>query len=61
VTNFIRYRSGASACYGILDGDTVREIRGDLFGGYAETGAATELSDVALLHPCQPGKILASA
>ncbi len=58
MTHFIRYRSGASACYGILEGDTVREIRGDLFGGYTETVAALNLSDVALLHPCQPGKII---
>ena len=35
--------------YGILDGDTVREIRGDLFGGHTETGATLNLSDVALL------------
>jgi 2-keto-4-pentenoate hydratase/2-oxohepta-3-ene-1,7-dioic acid hydratase in catechol pathway len=58
VTHFIRYRSGASACYGILEGDTVREIRGDLFGGFTETVAALNLADVALLHPCQPGKIV---
>jgi 2-keto-4-pentenoate hydratase/2-oxohepta-3-ene-1,7-dioic acid hydratase in catechol pathway len=58
VTHFIRYRSGASACYGILEGDTVREIRGDLFGDYTETVAILNLSDVALLHPCQPGKIV---
>ena len=58
MTHFIRYRSGASACYGILEGDTVREIRGDLFGGFTETVAALNLADVALLHPCQPGKIV---
>jgi 2-keto-4-pentenoate hydratase/2-oxohepta-3-ene-1,7-dioic acid hydratase in catechol pathway len=56
---YIRYRAGASAGYGILDGDIVREIRGNLFDGYTETGAACGLSEVALLCPCQPGKILA--
>jgi 2-keto-4-pentenoate hydratase/2-oxohepta-3-ene-1,7-dioic acid hydratase in catechol pathway len=56
---YIRYRSGDTAGYGILDGDTVREIRGNLFGGYAETGATLKLSAVSLLCPCQPGKILA--
>jgi 2-keto-4-pentenoate hydratase/2-oxohepta-3-ene-1,7-dioic acid hydratase in catechol pathway len=56
---FVRYRSGSQAGYGIMDGDTVREIRGNLFGGYAETGAALKLSDVELLCPCQPGKIFA--
>ena len=59
MTRYVRYRSGSSSSYGILDGDTVREIRGDLFGGHAETGVARKLSAVELLWPCQPGKILA--
>jgi 2-keto-4-pentenoate hydratase/2-oxohepta-3-ene-1,7-dioic acid hydratase in catechol pathway len=59
VTKYIRYRSGDSAGYGILDGETVREIRGNLFGDHAETGATRKLSDVSLLAPCLPGKILA--
>jgi 2-keto-4-pentenoate hydratase/2-oxohepta-3-ene-1,7-dioic acid hydratase in catechol pathway len=59
VPKYIRYRNSAGASYGILDGDTVREIRGDLFGAHAETGATHPLADVKLLHPCEPGKILA--
>jgi 2-keto-4-pentenoate hydratase/2-oxohepta-3-ene-1,7-dioic acid hydratase in catechol pathway len=59
VAHFVRYRSGASTCYGILEGDTVREIRGDLFGSYTETVATLHLSEVALLHPCEPRKIFA--
>jgi 2-keto-4-pentenoate hydratase/2-oxohepta-3-ene-1,7-dioic acid hydratase in catechol pathway len=58
VAHYIRYRSGDSACYGLLEGDTVREIRGDIFGEYTETVAALNLSDVALLHPCEPSKIV---
>ena len=45
--------------YGILDGATVREIRGDLFGRHEETGATHPLGDVKLLYPCEPSKILA--
>jgi 2-keto-4-pentenoate hydratase/2-oxohepta-3-ene-1,7-dioic acid hydratase in catechol pathway len=59
VTKYIRYRYESAAYYGILDGESVREIRGNLYGGYAETGSALKLSDVSLLFPCQPGKILA--
>ena len=58
MTKFIRYRSAAGVSYGILDGDTVREIHGGLFGSHAETGALHKLSDVKLLAPCQPGKIM---
>ena len=56
---YIRYRAGAQAAYGILDGDTVRQLEGDLFDGRPETGVTHSLSEVQLLVPCQPTKILA--
>ena len=59
MTKYIRYRSGAAAGYAILEGETVRPIAGDLFGSRTETGAALTLSEVSLLAPCEPGKILA--
>jgi 2-keto-4-pentenoate hydratase/2-oxohepta-3-ene-1,7-dioic acid hydratase in catechol pathway len=58
VTSYIRYRTGSTSSYGILDGETIRQIEGDLFGIHAETGVTRKLSDVKLLHPCQPTKIL---
>jgi 2-keto-4-pentenoate hydratase/2-oxohepta-3-ene-1,7-dioic acid hydratase in catechol pathway len=58
VTKYTRYRTGSASSYGILDGETVREIEGDLFGARSETGARRPLADVKLLHPCQPTKIL---
>jgi 2-keto-4-pentenoate hydratase/2-oxohepta-3-ene-1,7-dioic acid hydratase in catechol pathway len=59
VTKYIRYRSGSTTGYAILDGDAVRPFAGDLFGDRNETGATLKLSDVTLLAPCLPGKILA--
>jgi 2-keto-4-pentenoate hydratase/2-oxohepta-3-ene-1,7-dioic acid hydratase in catechol pathway len=59
VTKYIRYRSASGVSYGILDGDTVREIAGGLLDGGAPTGVTRKLSDVGLLCPCQPGKIMA--
>jgi 2-keto-4-pentenoate hydratase/2-oxohepta-3-ene-1,7-dioic acid hydratase in catechol pathway len=58
VTSYIRYRTDSTSSYGILDGQTIREIEGDLFGSHSETGATRQLSEVKLLHPCQPTKIL---
>jgi len=58
VTKFIRYSSASAASYGILDGDTVRELSGDLFW-HSETGNTVPRADVQLLAPCAPGKILA--
>ena len=59
MTKYIRYRNGSTSSYGILDGDTVHEIRGDLFGDRTPTGATHPVSGVKLLAPCQPGKIMA--
>jgi 2-keto-4-pentenoate hydratase/2-oxohepta-3-ene-1,7-dioic acid hydratase in catechol pathway len=58
VTKYIRYRYGSDISYGILEGETVRELRGDLFD-HSPTGASRPLAEVKLLHPCQPGKIMA--
>jgi 2-keto-4-pentenoate hydratase/2-oxohepta-3-ene-1,7-dioic acid hydratase in catechol pathway len=52
VTKYIRYRSASGTGYAILDG-------GDLFDGRTPAGSTMQLSDVTLLAPCQPGKILA--
>jgi len=59
VTKYVRFRRGATATYGILEGDTIRELEGRPFGSHRETGARHKLAEVKLLFPCQPPKILA--
>ena len=59
MTRYIRYRHGSAVSYGVLEGATVREIRGDLFGNREQTGATHPLDAVKLLYPCEPSKILA--
>jgi 2-keto-4-pentenoate hydratase/2-oxohepta-3-ene-1,7-dioic acid hydratase in catechol pathway len=59
VTKYVRFRRGSKVAFGILDGETIRELEGRIFGEYKETGAKHELSQVKLLFPCQPPKILA--
>jgi 2-keto-4-pentenoate hydratase/2-oxohepta-3-ene-1,7-dioic acid hydratase in catechol pathway len=56
---YVRFRQGAKTAYGILDGETVRELRGTPFDGSGETGVTHALAAVKLLAPCQPPKILA--
>ncbi|MBK9980491.1 MAG: fumarylacetoacetate hydrolase family protein [Gemmatimonadetes bacterium] len=56
---YIRYASGGSTAYGILDGDTVRELRGDLFASPTTTGKRLRLADVRLLAPVAPSKVIA--
>ncbi len=58
MTKYIRYRAETGIRYGILDGDQVHEIAGDLFGERATTGVTYPLSQVTLLYPCEPSKVL---
>ena len=53
---FVRFRRGSTTAYGILDGETVREIRGSFLGAYKETGARHKLAEVKLLYPCEPSR-----
>lgn len=59
MTKYIRYQTSSAVAYGVLDGETIREISGDLFGPHSETGVTQALSTVKLLAPCVPGKIMA--
>jgi len=57
----IRYKKDGQISYGILDGNTVREIEGDIFGDLSKTGTHYALDDVTLLAPCVPTKMFALA
>ena len=54
-----RYRDGES--HGVLKGDRIRPIEGDLFGEHRALDESVALSDVTLLAPVRPGNILAAA
>ena len=59
MTRYVRYRNGSSAAYGILEGETVRELRGEPWAGSTATGVTHPLAGLPLLNPCQPTKVLA--
>jgi 2-keto-4-pentenoate hydratase/2-oxohepta-3-ene-1,7-dioic acid hydratase in catechol pathway len=59
VKRYVRYSQGNTVAYGVLDGDSIRELKGDLFAKPAETGRILKLGDVRLLAPCQPSKVIA--
>jgi 2-keto-4-pentenoate hydratase/2-oxohepta-3-ene-1,7-dioic acid hydratase in catechol pathway len=61
VTRYVRYRSGNTTSYGILQGSEIQPIRGDLFGAHQPAGAKVKLAGVKLLVPCEPQKVLALA
>ena len=52
-----RFETGGLARYGVVEGDTVIEIRGDVFGTFDKTSTSHALSDVRLLAPATPSQM----
>ncbi len=59
VTKYVRYEDRGIVSYGVLDGETIRELDGDLFQSPGETGRTLRRNDVRLLPPCEPSKVIA--
>jgi 2-keto-4-pentenoate hydratase/2-oxohepta-3-ene-1,7-dioic acid hydratase in catechol pathway len=59
---YVRFRDGDRTRYGILRGDEIEALKGDLFEDAAGSGEKLPLAKAALLAPVRrPGKILAAA
>jgi len=58
-TNFVRYSQAGTTSYGILEGDTIQELKQSYFLGAESSGRSHKLSSVKLLSPCEPSKVIA--
>lgn len=56
---FVRFVKGGTESYGLLEGETIQVIRGDIFAQYEVTKEQLQLSEVSLTYPCVPSKIVA--
>jgi 2-keto-4-pentenoate hydratase/2-oxohepta-3-ene-1,7-dioic acid hydratase in catechol pathway len=59
ITKYVRYSHDGVVSYGILEGETINVLEGDLFSSPTPTGATVALSAVRLLAPCEPAKVIA--
>lgn len=59
IQHWVRFEHGGRTGFGTLDGRTIAVHEGDLFGAARATGQPLALSDVRLLMPVRPGKVLA--
>ena len=59
ITKYVRYSHDGGVSYGILDGETINVLEGDLFSSPTPTGETIALGDVRLLAPCEPAKVIA--
>ncbi len=56
----VRFEAGNhSTMHGVLKGELVNEIQGDIFGEFTVTDKTHSLNDIRLLSPCSPSKIVA--
>jgi 2-keto-4-pentenoate hydratase/2-oxohepta-3-ene-1,7-dioic acid hydratase in catechol pathway len=58
ITRYVRYVEANKTSFGILEERSIRELRGDLFNGVEPSGRTLQLSDVKLLAPCTPSKVV---
>ena len=56
---YARFKSGGEARYALAEDGRARELAGDLFAAPQPTGSEFPLSELKLLAPCVPPKILA--
>ncbi|MBM3789125.1 MAG: fumarylacetoacetate hydrolase family protein [Acidobacteria bacterium] len=59
VTRYVRYADGGTVSFGILEGEMIRPLAGDLFSDPQPAATTVRLADVQLLAPCQPSKVIA--
>jgi len=59
VTHYVRYSTRGKTSYGILERDTVRELKANFLTDVTPTGAVVPFSEVKLLAPCEPSKVIA--
>ncbi len=57
VTRYVRYQAGSRVAYGVLEGETIRELSGDPFSSPRRTGRTARLADVRLLAPLDPSRV----
>lgn len=57
----VRYRFDNRKSFGILENEKVRELEGSPFEGIKPSSKLVSLSDVQLLAPCTPSKVLSIA
>ncbi len=60
VTKYIRYEFQGRTAYGVLDGETVRELSSAPWAQGKPTGKTAKLSAVRLLAPAEPSKVIAA-
>ena len=57
VTRYVRYSKDGQTSYGVLEGDTIHQLEGDLFENPRRTGQTVARSEVRLEVPVDPDRV----
>ena len=60
LTHYVKYETAGRIAWGLLEGDTIRELQGNVFDGAKPSGRTLKLSDVKLLAPADAKKVIAA-
>lgn len=55
---YVRFKKDNSCSYGLLEGEKVKVIEGDIFKDYSITGRCYDIGEIEILTPCVPSKIV---
>ena len=58
MTRWIRFEQDGKTGFGTLEGDAIAVHTGDMFAGAKPSGQKLKLSDVRVLTPCDPSKMI---
>jgi 2-keto-4-pentenoate hydratase/2-oxohepta-3-ene-1,7-dioic acid hydratase in catechol pathway len=60
LTRYVKYEAGGRVAWGLLQGETIRELQGSVFDDGKLTGHTLMLADVKLLPPAEAKKVIAA-
>ena len=60
LTHYVKYETAGRVAWGQLEGDTIRDLQGNVFEGATPTGRTLKLSEVRLLPPAEAKKVIAA-
>lgn len=59
VSTYVRFQHTGGVSYGIREKNVIRELQGNIYEGATPTGREFDTSNVRLLVPCEPSKVIA--
>ena len=60
LTRYVKYETAGRTAWGVLEGDTIRELQGNVFDGARPNGRTVKMAEVKLLAPAEAKKVIAA-